>query len=56
MMPTDVELLEQTSRGESHVSPTRYRLVDLDAACVTISSTHLILTRLKRHLSHLRVA
>lgn len=41
VMTTDAELLEQASRSESHVPPTRYRLVDLDAACVAVSSTHL---------------
>ena len=41
MMPADAKLLEQAKWSESHVPPTRYRLVDLDAACVAGSGTDL---------------
>lgn len=41
-MPPDTELLKEPSRGEGHVSPTGYRLVDLDPASVAVASADLI--------------
>lgn len=41
VMPTDAELLEQTKWSESHVPPTRYCLVDPDAARVAVSGANL---------------